>query len=234
MADKDKNRIKIETVRSTGKNTKKDTAKKPQASAVERYRFPIVAGMCVFVLFVMIWSFTQTVKGINLEKDNPVSAMEDQAQDKDSQKDEDGQADNDNTEEPKEEVKSGKEINMEALAKKLIKEVGFETKLAKLDDSVASGMIAAADGTELKIYMGNGSSADELILMKAESESAAQDNMKSAEEHLKEMQKSMEGYLPEQAKKIDNAVKVQSGTYVFICVAADTAKAKKIINNAVK
>lgn len=231
MADNDKKKIKIETVRSTGKNTRKDAGKSPESSIIGKYRFPIVAVMCAFVLFVVIWSFTQTVKGINLEKDNPVSAEKEQKED--GQKEEDGQQEEeDKPEEDK--VKSGKDINMEALAKKLIKEVGFETKLSKIDDSVASGMISVVDGTELRIYMGNGSSADELILMKAGSESAAEDNMKSAEEHLKELQSSLADYLPEQAKKVDSAVKVQSGDYVFICVTADTEKAAKIINNAVK
>lgn len=229
--DKDKNKIKIETVKSTGRNMKKDTARTQQPSASEGYRFLIVAGMCVFVLFVMIWSFTQTVKGINLEKNRTVSAGVEQAEDR--QKDGDGQVEN--TEKPEEgKAGSGKDIDMEALAKKLIKEVGFETKLAKIDDSVASGMISVEDGTELNIYMGNGSSADELILMKAGNELAAEENMKSAEAHLKELQQSLADYLPEQAKKIDSAVKVQSGDYVFICVTADTEKAKKIINNAVK
>ena len=226
MADNKK--IKIETVKGTGKSTKAGADKKP---AIEPYRFPIVAGMCVFVLFVMIWSFTQTVKGINLEKENPVVAEKEPTQDEQKNGDEQGQS----TEDPKaEKVKSGKDINMEALAKKLIKEVGFETKLAKIDDSVASGMIVAADGTELKIYMGNGSSADQLILMKAGSESAAKDNLKSAEAYLKEVKQSLEDYLPDQAKKIDSAVKVQNGAYVFVCVTTDTDKAKKIINNTVK
>ena len=228
----DKKKIKIETVRSTGKNTKTGVGQKTQAAAMERYRFPIVAAMCVFVLIVMVWSFAQTVKGINLGNDNTTNMTDVIEPEKDTQDDE-GQAES--TEQPKEDkVKSGKDIDMEALAKKLIKEVGFEKKLTKIDDSVASGMVAVADGTELKIYMGNGSSADELILMKAGSESAAKDNMKSAEAHLKEVQESMEGYLPEQAKKIDSAVKVQSGPYVFICVTSDTDKAKKIMNNAVK
>lgn len=219
------NKVKIETVKSTGQDTKTGADKK--LSPIDRYRFPIVAGMCVFVIFVMIWSFTQTVKGINLEKNSPTGSEPSASQQTEQPKE-------DEAEPKKEEVKSGKDINMAALAKKLIKGVSFETKLAKLDDSVASGMIATADGTELMIYMGNGSSADELILMKAGSESAAEENMGNAEAHLKELQQSLADYLPEEAKKIDSAVKVQSGAYVFVCVTADSEKAKKLINNAVK
>ena len=99
-----------------------------------------------------------------------------------------------------------------------------------VEDSVAEGMIETAEGTNLQIYVGNGTYADELIIMTAKNESDAKQNQESVKTHLSETKKAFEDYLPEEAKKIEKAVSIRCGCYVIVCVTADYEAAEKTIN----
>ena len=48
------------------------------------------------------------------------------------------------------------------------------------------------------------------------------------------MRKSFESYIPEQAKKISDALIIRSGCYIAVCVTTDTDTAKEIILAAFK
>ena len=129
---------------------------------------------------------------------------------------------------------AGKTLDVDALVQKVQKEVQFESDLEKLDDSVANGMVKTATGTKLQIYLGNGTYADELIVMTGKSEKDARENQKHVRKHFKDMKKSFEDYLPNEAKKIDKAVIIRCGSYLIACVTSDYEKAKDVITKAIK
>ena len=106
--------------------------------------------------------------------------------------------------------------------------------LEKLDDSVANGMVKTATGTKLQIYLGNGTYADELIVMTGKSEKDARENQQHVRKHFEDMKKSFEDYLPNEAKKIDKAVIIRCGSYLIACVTSDYEKAKDVITKAIK
>ena len=124
---------------------------------------------------------------------------------------------------------AGKTLDVDALVQKVQKEVQFESDLEKLDDSVANGMVKTATGTKLQIYLGNGTYADELIVMTGKSEKDAREN-----QQFEDMKKSFEDYLPNEAKKIDKAVIIRCGSYLIACVTSDYEKAKDVITKVIK
>lgn len=125
-------------------------------------------------------------------------------------------------------------IDVDALAKKILDNVAFDVELDRLEDSVAEGMVQMSDGTKLQIYLGNGASADELVLMTATSEKNAEMNQKYIEEHLNEKKRQFQLYMPEQVKKIENAVKLRTGSYVIVCITSDVETAKKTITSFIQ
>lgn len=127
---------------------------------------------------------------------------------------------------------SGNTVDIEALTKHLLEETEFDTKLERLEDSVAEGMVETEKGSKLELYMGSGTSSDELVVITAPDETAAENNQKAVETHFKEMKKSFEDYIPEQAKKIENAVIIRCGCYVVACVTKDADTAREMIVGA--
>lgn len=176
------------------------------------FRFYACAAMAIFVAAAAGWGFCQQVRAINAgdQQKNQLMLPGEQMEDNSANE--------------------GKTIDVDKLIARMLDRVTFEAELTPLEESVASGMIDVAEGTDLRIYMGNGTYSDELVVMTALSESDAKQNQKNVENHLLEMQKQFEDYIPKEAKKIDSAVKVRCGCYVVVCVSSDSDTAKKTIN----
>ncbi len=175
-------------------------------------RFYACAAMALFVTIAFGWGICQMVRAINEgEEQQKLMAQP-------------GEQVEDNS------ANEGKTIDVDKLIARILDRVTFEAELNPLEESVASGMIDVAEGTDLRIYMGNGTYSDELVVMTAPSESDAKQNQRKVENHLSEMQKQFEDYIPKEAKKIDNAVKVRCGCYVLVCVTNDSDTAKETID----
>ena len=81
--------------------------------------------------------------------------------------------------------------------------------------------------------MGNGSFADEIVIMTAKNEADAKKNQENAKTHLEEMKTMFQDYIPKEAKKIEDAISIQSGNYVIVCITSDVNTADKIIKSAI-
>lgn len=173
----------------------------------------LIVLMGIFVIFVMVWGVCQSIKTINNAAKTPepsVLKVEDNTKN------------------------AGKTIDVDTLVQKVLDNVAFEAELNKLDDSVAEGMVETAEGTKLQIYMGNGTYADEFLVMTARDETAAKKNMDAANNHLEETKATFRDYRPEEAKKIEDAVSIRCGCYVIVCVTSDYETAEKTINSIIK
>lgn len=201
--------------KKTVADQKKKTGRSPRQKQ-EACRFYACVAMAVFVLFVMGFGVCGLVRALNNAGEMAALVP---AQ---------GERVEDNT------ANEGKTLDVDKLVSTVLDNVTFEAELNPLEDSVASGMIATTEGTDLKVYMGNGTFADELVVMTALSEEDAKQNQKYAGAHLSEMQKQFQDYIPKEAKKIDSAVKVRCGCYVIVCVTSDAKAAKKVIENFIK
>ena len=126
-------------------------------------------------------------------------------------------------------------LDTKAFASTVIKKVAFDTKLEKMDDSVAQSMITtASEDTSTELYMGEGTSADELLIVTVEDESQMDQEIENVQKHLTDMRQSFQDYLPKEAKKIDDAVILQSGKYIVACVSGDKDTAGSVIREQLK
>ena len=82
------------------------------------------------------------------------------------------------------------------------------------------------------MYMSSGSTAEEVVVLTTPDESAAQTMYTNVQQFLKDQKSSFEDYIPAEAKRIDDAVTVQKGNYVVVCVSGDSDKAKEIVDKA--
>lgn len=122
-----------------------------------------------------------------------------------------------------------------AFAGTVIKKVDFDTKLEKMEDSVAQSMITtASENTRTELYMGEGTSADELLIVTVEDEDQMDQEIENVQKHLTDMRQSFQDYLPKEAKKIDDAVILQRGKYIVACVSGDKDTAGSVIREQLK
>lgn len=176
-------------------------------------RIGILTAMAVFILCIFVWGT------INWQRAVPTS------QETTAKK-------SDQKEAKPQQTASGKVVDIAQLINQMLQEVKYDTDLEILDDSVASGMVTLQQKSKIKLYMGEGTCSDELLVVTATSENAAAKDQKAVEQHLMEMKKSFEGYIPEQAAKIEDAVIIRCGCYVVACVTSDAEKAKEIVVQA--
>lgn len=126
-------------------------------------------------------------------------------------------------------------LDTKKLAGTVINKVNFDTKLEKMDDSVAQSMITtSSEDTGIELYMGEGTSADELLIVTVEDEGQMDQEIENVQKHLTDMQQSFQDYLPKEAKKIDDAVILQSGKYIVACVSGDKDTAGSVIREQLK
>lgn len=121
-------------------------------------------------------------------------------------------------------------LDSAGLAKELQESGVFEGELTLIDEESASYMVAAAEDTKMELYMGDGSKADELLILSASDASDTDSNKEAAEAHLADVKTSFEDYIPEEAAKAEDAVLVSKDKYVVMCICADTDTAKQIID----
>ncbi len=171
-------------------------------------RFPALIGIAVFIAFIFIWGTFSLMQLKPAADDDRTGSTEPQV------------------------TASGARVDMQALTERLLHEVKYETELELIDSSLAGGMLDLSGNSSLAMYMGEGTSADELIVIRSASDADAQKDQTAVENYLKEMKQSFKDYIPEQADKISQAVIIRCGCYVIACVTSDAKHAQDIIVEA--
>lgn len=194
---------------------------KIEREKIRKQQFTIVVCMGIFVALTMLWGVFRVIRAVNYAKENG-TIVENKLTTKVEKKKEK------NTERAKETV------DLKKVAKNIISEVSFASELKLQEDSVAGGMVDLAPNSSMQIYMGNGTYADELILIEADSEDNAKTNLENVTKHLREIKNSFQDYLPEEAKKVEDAVNIRYGKYVVACVTKDSENAKKVMDKQMK
>lgn len=177
----------------------------------EKKQLLVLFGMSAVIFAISLWAFVQGIHAQNAEG----VVQEDLSGSKAA-----GEQEN----------ASGGEIDTEALVNEVLKSVKFDTKLSKMEDGVAKSMVVpTSKDTEIELYMGEGTCADELLLVTVADEKQLSGEIEVVRAHLISMQQSFQDYLPKEAKKIDDAIILQAGKYIVACVSSQKDEAKKII-----
>lgn len=171
-------------------------------------RFPVLTGIAVFIVFIFIWGT------ISLGRQKSVAQTERNA-----------------ATVPRI-TASGSDVDIQALTNDLLHEIEYETELNLIDSSLANGMLNLSKNAKMELYMGEGTFADELLVIQSGSAEDAKKDQTAVENHLKEMKQSFEDYIPEQADKITQAVIIRCGCYVIACVTLDAEQAQEMIVEA--
>lgn len=110
-------------------------------------------------------------------------------------------------------------IDMEALADKLLESGLFGETLNKADDGIAEILYDIDGASAALVYVGSGAVADELALFEFENEAEAQSAISSAETRITAQKDSFATYIPEEVPKLDHAVMETYGRYLIVCVS---------------
>lgn len=129
---------------------------------------------------------------------------------------------------------AAKEIDAKALADSLVTGITYDDELELLEDNLADIYFDMEDGVTVSLYMGSGSTAEEVAVFDAPDEETAGKQLAHVQTYLDDQADSFRDYIPEETKRVENAVLVQKGKYVILCVSADSDKAKEMIEEAFK
>jgi hypothetical protein len=127
-----------------------------------------------------------------------------------------------------------KTIDAAALAETLTTDISYDDELELVDDDDVSMYIDLPEGVESVMYMGSGSTAEEVAVFTAADSDTAGETLESVQSYLDDQADSFEDYLPEEAKRVGNAVLEQKGNYVILCVSGESDTAKDLIEEAFK
>ncbi|MCI5856807.1 MAG: DUF4358 domain-containing protein [Agathobacter sp.] len=128
----------------------------------------------------------------------------------------------------------GNEPDVKAVAQALQDGIQFEETLNELPQDEIGYYITLADGVSGVMYISTGNTAEEVAVFEAPDKDAAATMLTNIKEYLQAQRSSFADYLPEEAKRIDDALVVQKGRYAVLCVSAQTDTAKQIVEDQFK
>ena len=129
---------------------------------------------------------------------------------------------------------AAKTIDAQALAKSLATEIKYDDTLKELTADGISMLVDLPEDVDSVMYAGSGSTAEEVGVFTAEDSNQAKETMEDVQKYLDDQADSFQDYVPEETKRIGNAVLEQKNQYVVLCVSGDSDQAKEIIEKAFK
>ena len=127
-----------------------------------------------------------------------------------------------------------KTIDAQALAKSLATEIKYDDTLKELTADEISMLVDLPEDVDSVMYAGSGSTAEEVGVFTAIDSNQAKETMEDVQKYLDDQADSFQDYVPEETKRIGNAVLEQKNQYVVLCVSGDSDQAKEIIEKAFK
>ena len=127
-----------------------------------------------------------------------------------------------------------KTIDAQALAKSLATEIKYDDTLKELTADEISMLVDLPEDVDSVMYDGSGSTAEEVGVFTAKDSNQAKETMEDVQKYLDDQADSFQDYVPEETKRIGNAVLEQKNQYVVLCVSGDSDQAKEIIEKAFK
>ena len=117
-------------------------------------------------------------------------------------------------------------VTADGLVGALYNTVKFDSEMKSVS---VDNYLTLPEGAQAAGRMSNGTTAEEIIVVRCANENDAKTVKTGIESFLADQRVNMERYQPQEVARMDNAVLTQRGVYVVLCVSADSEMAEKII-----
>lgn len=124
-------------------------------------------------------------------------------------------------------------VDVTKVADRLLNEIKYDDKLAEAEkesiDVICPGL--PKDKIKaMKIYVSSsGGTSEEIAAFEANDEETAKEIETKLNERVEAQKTSFKNYVPEELKRLENALVIRKGNYVYLSVSGDPDKAKSII-----
>ena len=121
------------------------------------------------------------------------------------------------------------ERDLKSIGEAIVSKVSFQKELTLVDQEVIKNYITLEEGVSALMWMSDGSTAEEVIVFEVPNEEVGNVQMENAQMYLSDQKSSFEDYIPEEAKRIDDAVMMRDADKIIVCVSEDSTQAAQMI-----
>ena len=124
-------------------------------------------------------------------------------------------------------------VDVTKVADRLLNEIKYDDKLAEAEKESIDVIYPGLPKDKIKamkIYVSSsGGTSEEIAAFEANDEEMAKEIETKLNERVEAQKTSFKNYVPEELKRLENALVIRKGNYVYLSVSGDPDKAKSII-----
>jgi hypothetical protein len=124
-------------------------------------------------------------------------------------------------------------VDVTKVADRLLNEIKYDDKLAEAEKESLDVIYPGLPKDKIKamkIYVSSsGGTSEEIAAFEAGDEETAKEIETKLKERVEAQKTSFKNYVPEELKRLENALVIRKGNYVYLSVSGDSDKAKSII-----
>ena len=124
-------------------------------------------------------------------------------------------------------------VDVTKVADRLLSEIKYDDKLAEAEKESIDVIYPGLPKDKIKamkIYVSSsGGTSEEIAAFEANDEETAKEIETKLNERVEAQKTSFKNYVPEELKRLENALVIRKGNYVYLSVSGDPDKAKSII-----
>lgn len=124
-------------------------------------------------------------------------------------------------------------VDVTKIADRLLNEIKYDDKLAEAEKESLDVIYPGLPKDKIKamkIYVSSsGGTSEEIAAFEAGDEETAKEIETKLKERVETQKTSFKNYVPEELKRLENALVIHKGNYVYLSVSGDPDKAKSII-----
>ena len=124
-------------------------------------------------------------------------------------------------------------VDVTKVADRLLNEIKYDDKLAEAEKESIDVIYPGLPKDKIKamkIYVSSsGGTSEEIAAFEANDEDTAKEIEAKLKERVEAQKTSFKNYVPEELKRLENALVIRKGNYVYLSVSGDPDKAKSII-----
>ena len=124
--------------------------------------------------------------------------------------------------------------DMDALVQCLKSECSYSEELKELPQEDLGYYMTVEPGVVARMYVSGGSSAEQFAVFCAPDEACASRQMEHVRAYLSDQGQAFADYLPEETRRIEDALLIQMEQYVVLCVSEDSEEAENQIRGLYK